>query len=331
MNPSIRITIARAFVTLGMALSALALSWGSALAQAYPERPIKVVVPWPAGGAADIAARIITAHLARKFPQPVMVENRPGANGIIAAEVVAKSAPDGYTLLLVTGEPMAFNPAVYSKLPYDPLRDFVAITPIAKVLYVFAGRSELPATSAKEAISLVQSMPDKLTYGSWGIGSLGHIGMELIVGQAGLKIRHVPFNGGPPAYLGLAAGQTDVMIMPISNATSFVTGGKIKIFGITAPDRFSLMKDIPTMKEQGYDVDIRNHVGIVAPSKTPPAVVQKLHVAINEVLALPDVQSALRMQGMEPFTLSQQEYSNYLRTELTRWGQIIRGANINIQ
>lgn len=311
-------------------LLALCLLSSSAFSQAYPTSAVTVVVPWPPGGVADIAARVVTQHLGPRLGTSIVVENKTGANGIVGASAVARAAPDGHTLLLVTGEIYAFNPHVYAKLPYDPLADFVGITPVTKVLYVFAGKGSLRANSAMEALSLAKAQPGKLMYGSWGVGSLGQIGMEMVMQQRSLKMLHVPFNGGPPAYNALAADQIDLMILPLANAAPLAKGDKIKVFGITTPDRFSMFPDVRTMKEQGVDIDVANPVGFFAPAKTPVSVVRKLHAEINEVMKLPETRAALRAQGMEVFTLSQKEYADFLRTEYERWGKVIRRANIKI-
>lgn len=330
MNRSICMLHRHMFAAFATALAAFGLYFGSAQAQTYPERVIRVVVPWPAGGTGDVATRVITQHLAGRFSQPVIIENRPGANGLVGADAVAKSAPDGHTLLLASVETHALNPHVYPKLPYDPLGDFVAVTPFVKVPSALAGRVGLGAASTKEAVALIQAQPSKLTYGTWGIGSLGHVGMEMLVGQAGLKILHVPYNGGPPAFNALMAGQIDLMILPAGTATPLKNGGKIKVFGVTTRNRFPLMEDIPTLKEQGYDLDASNTYGFVVPAKTPLPIVQKLHAEINDLLKQPNVRAALQALGLEVFTLSQQEYARYLQTELSRWGDVIRRADIKM-
>lgn len=331
MKPSIRISLARLVIHSATIFSAIALSVNAALAQGYPEKPIKVIVAWPAGGIADVTTRVVTQHLSTRLQQPIIIETRTGANGIIGAELVAKSAPDGYTLLFASAEANSINPHIYPKLPYDPLRDFAAIAPFVKVNAAFAGRVGMPATSAKEVVALAQSQPSKLTYGSWGIGSIGHIGMEMLAGNADLKMLHVPFQGGPPAFTALMGGQIDLMLIPAPAAIPLRNSGKIKVFGVTSPERFSLMDDVPTMKEQGYDMDATNTFGFVAPAKTPTAILQKLNLEINEVLKRPDVQAAMKAQGVEIFALSQQQYSKYLETELERWGVVIRRAKIKLE
>lgn len=323
--------LTHSFPALGIVLASLLLPLNTALAQVYPDRPIKVVLAWPAGGIADVTTRAVTIPLSERLKQPVIVEVKTGANGIIGAEIVAKSAPDGYTLLFASAEANSINPHIYAKLPYAPLQDFAAIAPFIRVHAAFAGRPNLPAETAKDAIALIRSQPSKLTYGSWGIGSIGHIGMEMVVAQTGINILHVPYTGGPPAFTAIMGGQIDFMLIPSPAAIPFRKSGKIKVFGVTSPNRFSLMEDVPTMKEQGYDVDATNTFGFVAPAKTPPAILDKLHFEINEVLKRPDVQAVMKAQGTEIFTMSRQEYAKYLVTEFDRWGTVIRGAKIKVE
>lgn len=320
----------RSFLAAGILAACVAILPAPAPAQGYPDKPIKVVVPWPAGGTTDIAARIVIQQLAPRLGQPVVVDNRPGANGIIGAQAVAKSVPDGNTLFVASAETQAINPHVYLKLPYRPLEDFVAIAPFVQVPFVFASRADLGASTAREAVKLIQSQPNKFTYGTWGVGSIAQVGMEMIVAEAGLNILHVPFNGGPPAFNALMAGQIDFMILPAGAAEPLRKAGKIKIFGVTTAKRFSLVEDVPTLKEEGYGVDVANTFGFLAPAKTPETVIRRLYAAISEALALPEVKSALKAQGTEVFTLSQQDYARFLASELERWGQVIKRANIHI-
>jgi tripartite-type tricarboxylate transporter receptor subunit TctC len=261
----------------------------------------------------------------------VVVENKPGANGIIGTNAVAKSAPDGYTMVYSSGAENAINPHVQKAMPYDLLGDFVPITSFSRTPLFLASRRDLPATSVKDLITLIQSRPGELTYGSWGIGSLGHVGMELILRQSNLKILHVPFVGGPPAFNALMGGQIDMMLMPAGAAIPLRKAARIKVFAVTLPYRASFMPDIPTMKEEGYDVNIALTNGFLIPSKTPTTIVQKLSVEIIEVLRKPKVEAALKAQGTELLVLSQQAYGELLRQEQIRWGEVVRSANVKIQ
>ncbi len=327
----IRTSLSRISASIGLGLLTLLLGAGSALAQGYPERFIKVVVPWPAGGSANIAFRLVFQNLAGQFSQPVIVENRPGANTIMGAEAVAKALPDGYTLLATSLETLVLNPHVYQRLPYNPTSDLVPITPIARMLFVLASRPTLPGESTKSALQLIQSQPNKFSYSSWGIGSTAHVGFEMFAQQADLKMLHVPYNGGPPAFSAIAANQHELMVIPLVNAIPLRKGGLAKILGIFEQSRFSAMSDIPTMKEQGYDVAFSNTLGFYAPSKTPVALIQRWQTEIHQVLKQPKVQSALEAVGMEAFSLPQADFAAYLQAERQRWGDVIRRAGIQIQ
>ena len=312
-------------------LATFALSSNPVLAQGYPEKPIRVIVPWPAGGIADVVTRIVTQPLSERLQQPIVVDNRPGANGILAANIAAKSPADGYTLFSVTSEIVSINPAVYAKLPYDAISNFVPITPVVKYFYTLTGRSDLRADTVKELVALIKSQPGKFTYGSWGMGSVGHLGMEMLSQSAGLQMLHVPFNGGPPAYNAVVGGQVDMVMMPAGIADPFRKGGKLKAIAVPMENRLFLMDNVSTMKEQGFDLVVINHVGFLAPAKTPSDIVKKLHAAISGVMQMPEVQAALKAQAADPFVLSPEEYSRFLSTELTRWGTVARKANISLE
>lgn len=330
MNESRHTHRLRVLLVAGAVISSFALPWVSALAQGFPERVIKVVVPWPAGGTADIVARVATQQLAARFSRGVIVENRPGANSIMGTAAVAKAAPDGYTLLVASVETSSINPHVYPKLPYDPSSAFVPVASIAKSPYALAGRSGLAAATVKDAMALIKAQPGKMTYGSWGIGSVAHVGMEMILGKADLNILHVPFNGGPPAFSALVGSQIDLLVLPGGFAPGLRNEGKIKVFAVTTADRFALMADVPTLKEQGYDLELAQVLGFMAPTNTPSAVVELLHAEINNVLKQPEVQSALKARNAEVFALSRDGYTAFLRSELARWGEVIQRANIRI-
>ncbi len=330
MNESRNVRCLRVLMIAGAVLSSVALSSVPAVAQGFPDRVIKVVVPWPAGGTADILARVVTQQLAAKFSQGVIVDNRPGANSIMGTAAVAKSAPDGYTLLAASVETSSINPHVYRKLPYDPSNAFVPIASIAKSPYVIAGRAGLAAGTLNDVIALAKAQPGKLTYGSWGVGSVAHVGMEMIVGNLGLNILHVPFNGGPPAYSALIGGQIDLIVLPIGMAPGLRSEGKIRVFAVTTANRFPPMGDVPTLKEQGYDVELAQVIGFMAPANTSSAIVELLHAKINDILVQPEVQSALKARNAEVMMLSRDEYLSFLRSELARWGEVIRRANIRL-
>ncbi len=316
---------------LRSALAAAALVPVLAQAQSYPTAPVKVVVPWPAGGVVDAAMRVITEKLPAGLGQPVVVDNRPGANGIIGSTLVATAPADGHTLLVTSAETVAINPHAYAKISYDAKRDFAPIMSLVKLQHVLATRSTWPQATVAETVQAIRQQPDKFTYASWGIGSVPQVGMEMLNGKAGLKLLHVPFNGGPQAFNGLIAGQVDLMILPTVAAKPLKDSGRIKVLAVASAERSPLMPDVPTLKESGLDVEVPNTLGIVAPAKTPPAVLKRLNDEITRVLAQPEVQATLKNLGAEIFVLDRDKFGSYADQERAAWGEVITRANIKLQ
>ena len=313
-----------------MALAALAFSCGVLAQGGYPDHAVKVIVPWPAGGLADVVARIIGQRLGERLGQAIVIENRTGANGIVGASAAANSPADGYTLFLVTSEVVSINPAVYSKLPYDVSKDFAPITPVVQYFYTLTARTGLPATSTKDLVALARSKPGELTYGSWGTGSVGHLGMEMLAQEQGLQMLHVPYTGGPAAYNALVAGQVDLVMMPSGIADPYRQAKRLNALAVPTEQRLALMNSVPTMREQGYDLVVINHVGFLAPAKTPEPIIKRLNSELAAVMQLPDVQSQLRAQAAEPFVSSPEEYARWIRSEQRRWAEVARKANVKL-
>ncbi len=301
-------------------------------AQAYPgNKPIKMVIPWPAGGVTDAAGRILAKQLSESMSVPVVVENRPGANGLIGADYVAKSAPDGYTLFLATAETHAINPYIYSKLPYDPIKDFVAVAPFAINPFTVTVRSGIPASTMKEAVELAQKSPGKLTNASWGIGSSSQIIMEMVKKQAKVDILHIPFQGEAPAVTALMGDQVDFMVLPAARAESFSKDGRVKVLATTTAERAWLLPDVPTLKEQGYNVDVANWFGLVAPAGTPEDVIDVLNAAVAKLLQGEPLPKALRELGVDMHpVMNPAEFQTFIVNEGKRWGPVIREANIHL-
>lgn len=316
---------------LRAALAATTCMCMLAHAQQFPTHPVKVIVPWPAGGGVDAPTRVITEKLSADLKQPVVVDNRPGANGIIGSTLVATAAADGYTLLITSAETLAINPHAYTKISYDAKRDFAPIMSLVKQQYVLATRPDWPQSTVRETLQAIRTSPGKFTYASWGIGSVPQVGMEMLNNKAGLKLLHVPFNGGPAAFNGLITGQVDLMILPTGLANPLKEGGRIKVLAVAASERSSLMPDVPTLKESGLDVEVPNTLGIVAPAKTPPAVLQRLNEALVRVLDQPQVQATLKNLGAEVFMRNRDDFGAYLSQERESWGEVIVRANIKLQ
>jgi tripartite-type tricarboxylate transporter receptor subunit TctC len=302
------------------------------MAQAYPNRPIKLIVPWPAGGVTDASARLLAQHLGDRLKQPVVVDNRPGANGRIGADLAAKSPPDGYTLFIASAETHAINPSVFASVPYDAVKDFAAIAPYAINPFTVTARSDIKATNMKEAVALAKASPGKLTSASWGVGSTSQIILEMIKSQAGIDVLHVPFQGEAPAVTALLGGQVDFMVMPAARADQLGKEGKVKILAVTTGERFALIKDVPTLVEQGYKVDVANWFGVVAPAKTPPEAVQKLSDEINAMLRGKEFPEALRKLGVDAHPImTAAQYQKFIETEGSRWGAVIKTAKIRLE
>jgi tripartite-type tricarboxylate transporter receptor subunit TctC len=318
---------------LALATAAVAsVAAGPALGQAYPNRPIKLIVPWPAGGVTDVSARILAQHLGDRLKQPVVVDNRPGANGRIGAEAAAKAAPDGYTFFLATAETHAINPTVFASVPYDPIKDFVAVAPYAINPFTVTARADIKAANMKEAVALAKASPGKLTSASWGIGSTSQIILEMVKNQAAVDVLHVPFQGEAPAVTALLGGQVDFMVMPAARADQLRKDGKVKILAVTIGNRFNLIGDVPTLAEQGYKVDVANWFGLVAPAKTPPEAVQKVADEINALLRSKEFPEALRKLGVDAHPImTPAQYQKFIENEGTRWGTVIKSAKIRLE
>lgn len=320
----------RTIIQLAATAACSALLMGAAFAQDYPNRAIRLVVPWPAGGITDSASRMLAQAISPRLGQPVVVENRPGANGQIGADHVAKSAPDGYTLFVASAEPLAINPHVYRSLPYDPARDFVGIAPFVINPFSLVSRPDFPANSVREIVAAAKQNPGKYTHASWGIGSTSQIGMEMVKSQAGIQMVHVPFTGEAPAITALMSGQVDLMVLPAGSAAR--QAGKVKVFAVTVPQRFFILPNTPSLKEEGYaNVDVFNWFGVVAPAKTPAPIVQRLASEIGAVLKTPELQKQYRGMGVDTHPpMSQPDFHKFIAAEIVRWGDVIKQANIRL-
>jgi len=300
------------------------------LAQTFPERPIKIVVPWPAGGITDSAGRIMAQRLAERFGTAVVVENRAGAAGTIGAEAAARAQPDGYTLLLASAETHAIAPNLRARLPYDPTKDFAAIAPFAINPFALVARPDFPASDLRELIAAIKAQPGKFTYSSAGLGSTSQIAMETLKGLAGIDILHVPFQGQAPAMTSLMGGQTDLQMLPAGSAQAMSASGKIKVFAVTTHARFFNLPDVPALREQGYEaMNFANFFGLVAPAAVPAAILQRLEQEVRAVTQVADTRAALRKLGVDSYpAMTAGEFKRFLEDERHRWGGVIRGLGL---
>jgi tripartite-type tricarboxylate transporter receptor subunit TctC len=310
------------------ALALLAACATFAQAQTFPDKPLKLVVNFPPGGAADVIGRAVAATLTDTWKQQVLVENRPGANGNLGADAVAKSAGDGYTLLLSSGGAMTVNPFLYPSMPFDPVKDLVPVASAARVLVFLMAHPSVPAADAKAFFAHVKANPGKLSYGSAGNGSSPHIAAEMMKRQLGLFAVHVPYRGAAPALTDLLAGQVQFMFDP-GPGLRHAKDGKLKLLAVGSSRRSSAVPDVPTLAEsgvQGFDAD--TVFGFYAPGATPPALVERLHGDINKALQAPRVQEAMKAIGAEPMVVTRAEFVARQEADRARYGAFIREAKI---
>lgn len=316
---------------LSVFLASLALT-GAALAQSYPSRPVKVVVPWPPGQATDISARLVAQKLQEALGQPVVVDNRAGAGGSIGSDAVAKSAPDGYTLLASSSGPISIMPNL-QKTPYDSLKDFAPVSLIALAPFALVTSPSFPAANAKEFVRLVRASPDKYAFASSGTGATAHLLAELFNSMAQLKARHVPYKGSAPALTDVMNGQVDYTIETVASVVNHVKAGRLKTFGVSFARRAAAMPDVPSLAEAadlpGYDIGA--WIGYSAPAGTPREVLTRLSAEIQKAMHAADLKERYLALGLEPASSTPDEMAAFLRREQERYGSVIRNANIKLE
>ena len=302
---------------------------GSACAQSYPERPVRMVVPFPAGGTVDAVARGIAQKLAEALRQPFVVDNRAGGAGSIGSEAVARAAPDGYTLLMGTASTHGSNPAVQKALPYDAVRDFAPVILVASTPYILVVHPSLPATTVAELLALARAQPARLNYGSYGAGSSNHLASELFRALTGVDIVHVPYKGGAPALADLLAGQVQMMFDVFATSGPQLRSGKLRLLGVGAARRSTLAPDAPTLAEAGVNgFEAGTFFGLFAPAATPRPLVARLNEEANRALMLPDVRERLAAAGAEPGGGSPEQLGQAVATEVAKWTRLVRERNL---
>src|SRR6185437_8477281 len=299
--------------------------------QAYPSRPIRLVVPFPAGGPLDAVARAIGQKLSIAWGQPVVVDNRPGAGGNIGADLVAKSAPDGYTILEGALSTHAVNVSLYSKMPYDPIKDFAPITLVAVTPNVLVLNPSVPANSVAELIAYARANPGKLAFGSGSNGSAGHLAGELFKTEAHVDMVHVPYKGGAPAMQDLLGGQIQLMFDNLANSMPQVRAGKLKALAVTTAKRSPLVPDLPTLAEAGLPgFDIYTWWGFMAPAGTPKEIVAKWNAEVTRILNTPEMQAYFAQQGAEPAPTSPEQFAALIRGEIPKYARIIKASGAKV-
>ncbi|VTU13877.1 Argininosuccinate lyase [Variovorax sp. SRS16] len=303
-----------------------------ALAQAadFPSKPIRIVVPFPPGGATDEAARLIATQMGAHWGQPVVVDNRPGAGGNVGSDIVAKSAPDGYTLVMgVTGS-HAINISLYSKMPYDPVKDFVAISQVAVVPNVLVVHPSVPAKNLAELVALAKTEPGKLNYASLGNGTAAHLGMEMLKTAAGIDVTHVPYKGSAPAVSDLIAGQVQMMVDGLPSSLPHVKAGQLRAIALTSLHRSPSLPDLPTIAETypGFYADAWS--GLFAPKGTPKPIVDKISTEVQRILRLPDVRQKLAALGAEPVGSTPAEFEAHVQREIAKWAKVVKSSGAKV-
>jgi len=310
-------------IRLLAAALAVALVPATAAAQTYPARALRIVVPFPAGGVADIMARTVGQKLAEGFGQPVIVDNRAGASAIIGSEIVARATPDGYTLLLANLPVMAINSITFTKLPYDPLRDYAPVTMLSDQPYIIAIHASIPAKDLPDFIRVAKQQPGKFTFGSASSSTM--LAGELFKLVAGIDMTHVPYKGSTPAINDLLGGQITLLIDPVITLAPHAAGGRIRALAVTQVQRSKAVPNVPSYSEYGLKgLDMTSWQGIVAPTGTPQTVVDRLHAEIARALKQPDVLERLAAQGVTPLGLPSTEFRAFVKKEFDRWSDVAR-------
>jgi tripartite-type tricarboxylate transporter receptor subunit TctC len=302
-----------------------------AAAQAWPSKPIKYVVPFAAGGTTDILARTISEKLSVALGQPVVVENKPGAGGGVGAAEVAKAAPDGYTIMGGTISTHAINASLYKNLPYDPVKDFAAITLIARVPNMLVINNDIPAKNVAELIALMKASPGKWSFASSGNGTSQHLSGELFKGMAGVEMQHIPYKGSPPALTDVMGGQVNMTFDNITTAWTLAKSGKLRALAVTTAKRSPVAPDVPTLAESGLPgYEVGSWQGVFAPAGTPPDIVKRLNAEIVKIINSPDVQKKLLELGAEPVGNSSEEFSALVKTEVVKWGDVVKKSGAKV-
>ena len=300
---------------------------GLAFGQAFPSRPITIVIPFPPGGVTDVSVRLIGQKISESIGQQVLIDNRPGAAGMIGAEVVKKSKPDGYMVYVSNIGSHAINEWLYSKMPYDPLRDFESVTMMISSPTLVVVPASSPVKTMAELIALAKSKAGKMTYASQSVGSGGHISGEIVKAKNNVELVHVPYKGSVPGLIDIVAGRIDFMFDPIVTSLPFVRDGKLRALGITSDKRSSLAPEIPTLREQGFvGYEVNPWFGISAPAGTPRPVIERLNLEFVKALRNPDLAKRLSEQGIDVSPSTPEEYTAYIKSETARLGEMVKAS-----
>jgi tripartite-type tricarboxylate transporter receptor subunit TctC len=311
-------------------LLALALTPWQAAAQDWPTKPVRIVVPFGPGSTPDVVARLIADHLQRKLGQPFVIDNKPGASGNTGTDAVAKAEPDGATIGISIGGPLAINTLLFSKLPYDPRTDIAPITQLVTQPSALAVNSSVKVNAVADLIALLKREPGKYNYGSIGNGSLSHLAMEAIALASGTRMVHVPYPGSPVAMTAIIRNDVQMGCLPAISVTPHVASGGVKILAVSTAKRSPYLQDIPTLKEAGIDVEADAWMGMIAPGRTPAAIVAKIQREVVEAIGTAAIRDKLAAQLMEPIGNMPAEFRARIEAEVVRWGPVVKAADIKV-
>ncbi len=312
------------------AVLAIAATSGLVRAQDYPTRAIRLVVAFPPGGGADFTARTLGQKLSEDLGQPVVVDNKPGANGVLGSDIVSKAPPDGYTILLIDRGAMGINPFLYRKLSFDTLKDFAHITIATEAAYVLVVNPKVPATTFKEFVALAKKEPGKLNYASIGIGSMFQLNFERMKAREGINITHIPYKGAGPAITAVIQGEAETTVSSSAGVLAFIRDGKLRALAVGADKRLDVLPDVPTMAEAGGGADtlVSTYFGFVAPAGTPKPIVDKLNQEFRKIVHMPDVAQRLENVGLEPTGSTPEEFTAEIKRDRERFGKLVKELGI---
>jgi tripartite-type tricarboxylate transporter receptor subunit TctC len=303
-----------------------------AVAQTFPTKPLRIIVPFSAGGPTDITARLVGPRLSELLGQPIVIDNRAGATGIIGAELVAKAPADGYTLLFGTASVVAINMVTYSKLPFDTLRDFLPLTPIMTTSTVLVVHPSVPAKTLKDLVAIARAHPGEVTMGSAGTGGTLHLPIEMLMKSAKVRITHVPYKGAAPAVTDVVGGQLTGMFVDLPVISPYLKAGRVRALAMASPKRSVYFPNVPTTKEAGYSgVEEQNYYALFLPIKTPRDVVAKLHDAVVKTVNTSAVHDKLVESGADPLTMTPEEFTRFVRADIEMWRKVVKESGVKVE
>jgi tripartite-type tricarboxylate transporter receptor subunit TctC len=315
---------------LSAVLGLIVLACGGAWAQQYPSKPVRVVIVFPPGGATDVVGRVAFQKVGEQVNQQFIIDNRVGAGGTIGAAFVAKSAPDGYTLMVYSTTLLA-NAHLYRKLPYDSLKDFVGITPVARLVNALVVHPSMPVRTVKDLIALAKARPGEISYGSAGVGALQHLSTSLLANMAGVQMVHVPYKGGGPAAVAAASGEIQMLLTPASEVVAHIQSGRVRPIAVSSSTRISQFPDLPTIAETVPGYEFTSWMGTFAPAGTPKAIVDKINLELKKAVSDPEVKSNLTAQTLDPMYMTPEEFVKEMKVQYDKYGHVVKlsGARLD--